>query len=109
MKLLSLKTPGYDGITPPPNIPGGPDAPSNIIKTFIEIFLVTGVVFAVIFALYGGVLWITSAGDKGKVDRARRTIVFSVIGLIVMILAFTIVQTIGYLLGSQYLSNLGKY
>ncbi len=109
MKYLSLSIPGYGGITPPPNIPAGADAPANTIKTFISLFLVAGVVFAVIFATYGGILWITSQGDKSKLDRARRTIVFSVVGIIVMILAFTIVQTIGYLLGSEYLSNLGKY
>lgn len=109
MKSLSLVIPGYGTVTPPPNIPSGAAAPENTIKTFISLFLVIGMAAAVIFVAYGGVLWVMSSGDKGKLDRARRTITFSIVGLIVMLLAFVIVQTIGYILGSDYLSNLGKY
>ncbi|MGE5041627.1 MAG: hypothetical protein ACM3IJ_01855 [Candidatus Levyibacteriota bacterium] len=107
MKELALELPGYGGITPPPNIPSGNDAP-NVINAFINLFIVVGLVAAVIFVAYGGVLWVMSAGDKAKLDRARRTITFSIIGLVIMLLAFVIVQIIGGVLGVSFLSNLGK-
>ena len=47
---------------------------------------------AVIFIIVGGVQYVTSAGDSGKAAKARNTILYSVIGLIVAILAFAIVN-----------------
>lgn len=108
MRYLSLTIPGYGKITPPPNIPSGVDAPGNIIQTFIALFLVAGVVAALIFTLYGGILWATSQGDKQKLDHARRTIIFAIIGLIIMLFAFIIIQLVGTLLGSEFLKNIGK-
>lgn len=108
MRNLSLRIPGFGEVQAPENIPSGINAPQNIIQTFISLFLVAGVIAALIFTLYGGVLWATSQGDKQKLDHARRTIIFSIVGLIIMFLAFFIVQAVGTLLGSEFLSNLGK-
>lgn len=108
MKYLSLSLPGYGGVTPPPNIPSGVNAPANTINAFISLLTIVVIVAAVIFTAYGGILWVTSQGDKQKIDRARRTITYSIIGLIVMLLAFFIVQAVGFLLGSSYLTNFGK-
>lgn len=110
-KLLSLTIPGGNGSTEvvaPRNIPSGVDAPENILQTSLDLLTIIGVIAALIFLIYGGLLWVTSSGDKAKVDRARQTIMYSIIGLVVMILAFVIVQTIGYFLGSSFLSNLGR-
>lgn len=110
-KLLSLTIPGGNGSTEvlaPENIPSGVDAPENILQTSLDLLTIIGVIAALIFLLYGGLLWVTSSGDKAKVDRARQTIMYSIIGLVVMILAFVIVQTIGYFLGSSFLSSLGR-
>lgn len=108
VKELALSLPGYGNVETPPNIPSGASAPSDVINSFLNLLVVTGIIFALIFLLYGGVKWVMSGGDKGKLDSARRTIMFSIVGLIVMILAFVIIQAVGYLLGSEYLSNFGK-
>lgn len=111
MKLLSLTLPGENGpigVTPPPNIPSGANAPVNAINAFLALIMIVVVVAAVIFTAYGGVLWATSQGDKQKIDRARRAITYSIIGLIVMLLAFFIVQAVGFLLNSSYLTGFGK-
>jgi lipopolysaccharide/colanic/teichoic acid biosynthesis glycosyltransferase len=42
--------------------------------------------------IWGAIKWITSGGDKGKVDAARNTIVAAVIGLIVLLLSFVIIN-----------------
>ena len=52
---------------------------------------VIGVV-AVIAIIIGGVQYVTSAGDSGKAQTARNTILYAVIGLIVAILSFAIVN-----------------
>lgn len=108
MKYLSLTIPRYGNVETPPNIPGGDAAPGNIINLFLALLVTVGIVAALIFVIYGGVLWITSQGDKGKIDRARRTITYAIVGLIVIILSFTIVRIVGYLLGASALGDLGK-
>jgi TRAP-type C4-dicarboxylate transport system permease small subunit len=60
----------------------------NIINT---VLMVVGII-AVAFLIYGGVQYITSAGQAEKIKTAKNTILYSVIGLIVCILAFAIVN-----------------
>lgn len=68
------------------------------IGTIIQAILgVLGVV-AVIFIIVGAVNYVTSQGDAGKVKKARDTILYAVIGLIIALLAFAIV---GFILGKM--------
>lgn len=52
---------------------------------------VVGVV-AVAVIIIGGIFFVTSQGDASKVTRARNTILYGVVGLIVALLAFAIVN-----------------
>ncbi|MBO7699190.1 hypothetical protein J6S39_00680 [Candidatus Saccharibacteria bacterium] len=49
-------------------------------------------VAAVIVIIMGGVTYVTSQGDAGKVTKAKNTIIYGVIGLVISILAFAIVN-----------------
>lgn len=70
----------------------------NIINAIIGIL---GLV-AVVIIIYGGVQYMTSAGDAGKVKKAKDTILYAVIGLIVCVLAYAIVNfVIGKILGNN--------
>ena len=42
--------------------------------------------------IIGGVNYMTSSGDTGKVKKAKDTILYGLIGLIVCVLAFALVQ-----------------
>jgi hypothetical protein len=64
------------------------------IGRVITILLIVAVIISVIFLIWGGIRWITSGGDKGKVDSARGTIVAAIVGLILAFLAFFIVNVI---------------
>jgi hypothetical protein len=64
----------------------------NIIKTVINIFsLIVGVV-SVIMIIFGGLRYITSGGDSNNVTSAKNTIIYAIIGLVVVALAQFIVQ-----------------
>jgi hypothetical protein len=64
----------------------------KIIKLVINIFsLVVGVV-AVIMIIVGGLKYITSSGDSGNVTGAKNTILYAIIGLVVVALAQVIVR-----------------
>ena len=53
------------------------------------VYLVIGIV-AVIMIILGGVSYATSQGDPGKVKKGKDTIMYGIIGLIIVLLAFAI-------------------
>jgi len=57
-----------------------------IIQTIISFI---GVVF-VILLVYGGILWMTAKGNDQQVDKAKKIIVESIIGLFVVVSAYAI-------------------
>ncbi|MBR3320142.1 hypothetical protein IKG20_02450 [Candidatus Saccharibacteria bacterium] len=58
----------------------------------INVFLYIGGLAAVVMIIVGAVQMQTSAGNSGAVAKAKNTITFSVVGLVVMILAYAIVN-----------------
>lgn len=66
-------------------------AVKSIISTVVDIFSwIVGVV-AVIMIIVAGFKYITSGGDSGKVTSAKNTILYAVVGLIIVALAQAIV------------------
>ncbi|MBR2726083.1 hypothetical protein IKE87_02345 [Candidatus Saccharibacteria bacterium] len=49
-------------------------------------------IIAVVFIVVGGVQYMTSGGDSGKVKTAKNTILYALIGLVICVLAFAIVN-----------------
>lgn len=73
----------------------GDQLPITIQNILYAIIGVIGIV-AVIFIIIGGVNYMTSQGDASKLQKAKNTILYAVIGLVVCVLAFLIVNfTIG--------------
>lgn len=65
---------------------------NDIIADVINIFsLVVGVV-SVIMIIIGGLKYITSGGDSGNVSGAKNTILYAIIGLVIVALAQVIVR-----------------
>ena len=61
----------------------------NITDIFNIAYGVAAVV-AVGFVVYGGIQYINSAGDPGKAGKAKNTIMYALIGLVVVLLASVI-------------------
>ncbi len=64
----------------------------NVLTIIINV--VVGVVgfIAVAMIVMGGISFATSQGDSSKVAKARNTILYGVVGLVVALLAFAIVN-----------------
>lgn len=69
---------------------------------------VCGIV-AVIFVVYGGVLFITSSGEPSKVQRARQTILYALIGLVIVALAEVITAFVANTINSSKGSASGEF
>jgi cytochrome bd-type quinol oxidase subunit 2 len=65
---------------------------NDIITDIVNIFSVIVGVVSVIMIIYGGFRYVTSGGDSGNVSSAKNTIIYAVIGLVVVALAQFIVQ-----------------
>lgn len=70
---------------------GGPSL-TALVRNIITIFsFIIGVV-AVIMMMVGGFKYITSGGDSGNITSAKNTIVYAVIGLVVVAFSQSIVH-----------------
>ncbi|HJQ09227.1 MAG TPA: pilin [Candidatus Saccharimonadales bacterium] len=70
---------------------GGPSL-NRIIATAINIISIIVGIAAVIMIMVGGFKYITSGGDSSNLASAKNTIIYAVIGLIIVALAQAIVQ-----------------
>lgn len=66
----------------------------TVISTVIGTMLFVVGLLAVVMLIYGGIRYVTSHGDKAQVTAAKETIMYAVVGLVVAIAAFAVVQWI---------------
>ncbi len=65
---------------------------SSLLKKIINIFSVIVGVIAVIMIIIGGLKYITSGGESSNVSGAKNTIIYAIVGLVVVALAQFIVH-----------------
>lgn len=88
---------------PGPNLTGntGNDAREYIINRFLPSVakrLTTIVaVLSLLGLVYSGILFFTAAGVSDKFDKAKKAAIYSVVGLVIALMSFTIVQIINLL------------
>jgi cytochrome bd-type quinol oxidase subunit 2 len=68
------------------------DKVNSLITEIVNIFSVIVGVVAVVMIIIGGFRYITSGGDSGNVTGAKNTILYAVIGLVIVALAQFIVK-----------------
>lgn len=49
---------------------------------------------ALIMFIYGGIVWMTSAGNPEAITKGKKTLVWAILGIIVIMSAFVIVRTV---------------
>ncbi len=71
---------------------GSAEKVNNLITQIVNIFSVIVGIVAVIMIVYGGFRYITSGGESGNVTNAKNTILYALIGLVIVALAQFIVK-----------------
>lgn len=69
--------------------------------------MVIGALLVLIYLLWGGIAWITAAGDSNKVSAARDKITQAIIGLIVLAASLAIFMLVQSFLGVKILNFTG--
>ena len=96
-KLLAFSigtgaTPTYT-LSVPSVMPQG-DILASIVTNAITILLIIVGVFALFSIIFSGLQWIMSGGEKEKLEKARKRLVFSIIGLLIAFLSFFIINLV---------------
>ncbi|MEK7620838.1 MAG: pilin [Patescibacteria group bacterium] len=62
------------------------------LKNVINILLFISGIIAVVYVVIGGFRYVTSNGDSGSISKAKNTIMYALIGLVIAIMAYAIVN-----------------
>lgn len=66
----------------------------DIVVKVINFVLSFVGVLAVLFLIIAGVMYITSLGDEGKAEKAKKMILYIIIGILLIVLAAVIVNVV---------------
>lgn len=81
-------------ITPPGEVVPPGLSIDKIVTFIITALVVVGIIAALIFLIIGAIQWVASGGSKEKVEAARNHVVAAIVGLVIIILAFVIINVI---------------
>ncbi len=67
-----------------------PKEPAEIVGGLISTVLSILGIIAVVLIIYAGFIWMTAAGNTEKIDKAKKILGNAVIGLIIILMAYSI-------------------
>lgn len=111
MKFLADIKDNFGTISPPPAIDkfGGLDLTktgavgiSKFLSNLITLIYTLAAIVLIFMLLWGAWDWITSEGDKEKLDSARKKIINALVGIILFAVAFAIIQVFGQFTGFEF-------
>lgn len=113
ISLFFQASPAYADICPAGDFSGlcnldpkrNPNAISRTVAVVVITLIIIAIIVAILYLIMGGIKYITSGGDKGKVDAARSHITAAIIGLILALLAFFIVNVVAQIFTGQNFNN----
>lgn len=71
---------------------GDDTAVSGAVRTTLRILQVIAGIFAIFYLIYAGIKFITSTGSSDGVKSARNTIIYTSVGLVVVLIAEAIIR-----------------
>ena len=83
LSFLLLSTPALAASTDVSKI-------QTFMQSVIQVLVTLAGLISAGFFVWGGIGYITSSGDPEKLDKAKKTIVYSAIGLVIVLGAFVI-------------------
>lgn len=78
----------------------GAKSGSLFVRYFVVIwnaFITIGALMVIVFFLWGGIEWISAGGDASKVEKARNRITQAVIGIIILVSSFVLIELVSTL------------
>lgn len=76
-----------------------------VLNNLIVFALMASGVVAVFFIIFAGAKLVTSGGDQKKVEGARKTMTWAIIGLVIILMSYFIVNFLGVISGTEKCVN----
>ncbi|HEY4524634.1 MAG TPA: pilin [Patescibacteria group bacterium] len=72
---------------------------AGLVQAIINWLLGLGGALAVIAIVYSGIMYITAGDDPTKAETAKKNLVWAVIGVVIILLAYVIINEVARILG----------
>ena len=86
---------------------GGAGALENmekLISNMIGLLTVLASLMFVVYFILGAFEWISSGGDKGKLEKARNRMMYGVLGMIIIVGAYSLLGLLSGIIGIDFLN-----
>jgi len=70
----------------------------TILNTILPLLILGAALLFLVMFLLAGFQWLTAGGSMDNVKKAQKTMSFAVLGLVVVVVSYTIVKLIGFIL-----------
>ncbi len=102
----------FGTVSPPPALdnlikrdPTGAGGLGLFLSNLIALIYAIAAVVLIFMLIWGAFDWLTSGGDKEKLQGAQRKIINSIIGIILFAIAFAVIQVLGTFTGFEFFST----
>lgn len=82
--------------------PTGAGGISKFLSNLVGLIYVAASIVLIFMILWGAWDWMTSEGDKEKLDSARKKIINALVGILLFAVAFAIIQVLGQFTGFKF-------
>ena len=65
-----------------------------IVKRIIDFILLFLGLIAVVMVIYGGFLYVTSAGNEEAVGKGKKILIYAALGIVIILISFALVNTL---------------
>lgn len=87
------------------NDPTGEQGISKLLSNMIALFYTAAAIVLIFMLLWGAFDWITSEGEKEKLESARNKIINAIIGIMLFAVAFAVIQILGQFTGFTFFTG----
>ncbi len=83
-----------DNISAISDATGGESSIKALVQTLLNFFLSFLGFVATVMVIYGGILYVVSAGNDENVGKAKKILLYAVVGIVIILLSFALINTI---------------
>lgn len=93
--------PAHAALIQPTDVPaniaeatGGATSFRQLALNIVNFFLFFLGLIATVMVIYGGVTYVTAGGAQEKIESAKKIIMYAIVGIIIILLSFAIINTV---------------
>ena len=87
--------------------PTGTAGISKFLSNLIALIYSVAAIVLIFMLVWGAFEWLTSGGDKERIESARRRIISALIGMLLFAVAFAVIQVLGQFTGFKFFQGQG--